>query len=210
MEKKNSNLTFGVDIDEVLRSLIPGMVRLYNEEFGENMSIDDVKDFVVDNSFPKIMERTGESASKWFFQDHGKELFLESDEIKGSKEALDTLRKYGKVIIISYQKSLANKIDTLQWLSEHGMEYDGICFVKDKSVVHVDWLIDDNDWNFIGTSCVFGALINAPYNEGVDVNSLAEKGGPSCAYIKRYNSLLDFSREAEFIYSGKFLRQMKI
>lgn len=99
MEKKNSNLTFGVDIDEVLRSLVPGMVRLYNEEFGENMSIDDVKDFVVDNSFPKIMERTGESASKWFFQDHGKELFLESDEIKGSKEALDTLRKYGKVIL---------------------------------------------------------------------------------------------------------------
>lgn len=192
-------ITFGVDIDEVLRALIPGMLRLYNEEFGDSLCMEDVKDFVVDNSFPKVMEKTGESASKWFFQDHGHELFYRSEEIKGAKEALDTLKKYGKVIIISYQKSVANKIDTLRWLESHEMEYDGICFVKDKSVVHTDWMVDDNDWNFIGSNATFGALINAPYNEDTDITELKKKS--NCLDIRRYGSLSEFANMIEKLYA---------
>ena len=199
MKNKEKQITFGVDIDEVLRALIPGMLKLYNEEFGDSMCMEDVKDFVVDNSFPKVMEKTGESASKWFFQDHGHELFYRSEEIRGAKEALDTLKKYGKVIIISYQKSVANKIDTLRWLESHEMEYDGICFVKDKSVVHTDWMVDDNDWNFIGSNATFGALINAPYNEGTDITELKEKS--NCLDIRRYGSLSEFANMIEKLYA---------
>ena len=61
MEKE---VTFGIDIDEVIRALVPHMLALYNREFNDNMKLEDVKDYVVDNAFPKIMERTGESASK--------------------------------------------------------------------------------------------------------------------------------------------------
>jgi 5'(3')-deoxyribonucleotidase len=191
MKTEETRITFGIDIDEVLRALIPGMLRIYNEEFDDVLCMEDVRDFVVDNSFPKIKDATGESASKWFFQDHGHELFYCSDEINGAREALRTLREYGKVIIISYQKSVANKIDTLQWLEAHGMEYDGICFVKDKSVVHTDWLVDDNDWNFIGSNATYGALINAPYNEETNIEEL--KGKSNCLDIKRYNSLSEFT-----------------
>lgn len=199
MKGKETQRTFGIDIDEVLRALIPGMLKLYNEEFGVSMCMEDVKDFVVDNSFPKVMETTGESASKWFFQDHGHELFYFSEGIKGAKEALDTLKKYGKVIIISYQKSVANKIDTLRWLESHGMEYDGICFVKDKSVVHTDWMVDDNDWNFIGSNATFGALINAPYNKDTDIAELKEKS--NCLDIRRYGSLSEFADMIEKEYA---------
>lgn len=199
MKNKEKQITFGVDIDEVLRALIPGMLKLYNEEFGDSMCMEDVKDFVVDNSFPKVMEKTGESASKWFFQDHGHELFYRSEEINGAKEALDTLKKHGKVIIISYQKSVANKIDTLRWLESHEMEYDGICFVKDKSVVHTDWMVDDNDWNFIGSNATFGALINAPYNEDTDIAELKEKS--NCLDIRRYGSLSEFANMIENLYA---------
>ena len=188
-------LTFGVDIDEVLRALVPAMVRLYNEEFGDNMRVEDVKDFVVDNSFPKIMETTGESASKWFFQTHGRQLFGGSEEIEGAREALAKLRKFGKVIIISYQKSVANKIDTLEWLNAHGMEYDGICFVKDKTLVHTMWLIDDNDWNFIGSNAQFGALINAPYNIDKDIKDIEAKS--NCCCIRRFESLSEFASMIE-------------
>ena len=45
--------------DEVLRSLLKYMVTLYNENFNENLDVNDVKDFVVENSFPKIYETTG-------------------------------------------------------------------------------------------------------------------------------------------------------
>lgn len=192
------DFTIGVDIDEVLRALVPGMVRLYNEAFGENMRLEDVKDFVVDNSFPKIMEATGESASKWFFQTHGHELFGCSEEIEGSREALARLRQFGKVIIISYQKSVANKVDTLEWLANHGMEYDGICFVKDKSIVHTDWMVDDNDWNFIGSNAEYGALINAPYNLDKDIDELIEQS--HCNRIFRFGSLAEFAAMIEDIY----------
>lgn len=196
---KQENLTFGVDIDEVLRALVPGMVRLYNNEFDDNMCFSDVKDFVVDNSFPKILEETGESASKWFFQDHGHELFYGSKEIEGAREALNILREIGKVIIISYQKTTDNKVDTLNWLAEHQMRYDGICFVKDKSVVHTTWMVDDNDWNFIGSNAEFGALINAPYNEDTDIDELCRKS--NCSEIKRYGSLLEFAYKIKETYA---------
>lgn len=196
MEKTNTaTLTFGIDIDEVLRALVPNMVRLYNREFGNVMKVSDVKDFVVDNSFPLIMERAGMSASKWFFQVHGFELFRESEEIEGAIEALNILRKYGKIIIITYQKSLENKIDTLQWLSEHGFEYDGICFVKDKTVVVTDYLIDDNDWNFIGSNAAHGVLINAPYNLHKDIEDIWWQS--HCSSMERAESLLSFAKGFE-------------
>ncbi len=187
MEKE---VTFGIDIDEVIRALVPHMLALYNREFNDNMKLEDVKDYVVDNAFPKIMERTGESASKWFFQDHGHELFYGSEMIDGAKSAIDVLREYGKVIIISYQKSLENKIDTLNWLDRYGIKYDGVCFVKDKSIVHTDFLIDDNDWNFIGCNSKAGVLVTAPYNKDVDMSELKAKS--NCEEIVRFGSLREF------------------
>ena len=189
-------ITFGIDIDEVLRALVPSMVGLYNRIFGDCMTVNDVTDFMVDLSFPLIRKETGESASKWFFQDHGKELFAGSPEIEGAREALQILRKYGKVIIISYQKSIENKVDTLQWLSEHNMEYDGICFVKDKTIIHTDYLVDDNDWNFIGSNAKCGILVNAPYNMDIDIRELRCKS--NCEEMWRVNNLMEFAK----LYDG--------
>lgn len=188
MEKE---ITFGIDIDEVIRAIVPNMLKLYNKEFNDNMKLEDVKDYVVDNSFPKIMKMTGESASKWFFQDHGNELFYGSEMIEGAKSAIDMLRTYGKVIIISYQKSLANKIDTLNWLDRYGIKYDGICFVKDKSIVHTDFLVDDNDWNFIGCNSKWGVIVTAPYNKEINMDELKAKS--NCEDIFRFGSLREFA-----------------
>jgi hypothetical protein len=74
-ERFDGIITFGIDCDEVLRSLLNGMVSLYNEKFGENMTRDEVRDFNVEVSFPKIKEMTGKTSAEWFFQEHGQELF---------------------------------------------------------------------------------------------------------------------------------------
>ena len=187
MENK---FTFAIDVDEVLRSLLKNMVDLYNENFGENMTVDDVKDFVVENSFPKIYEVTGISPSKWFFQDHGEELFVRGEAFPNIKRDLDILRQYGDVIIVTYQKSYQNKIDTLKWLEEHGIVPDGVCFLKDKTLLHTDFVVDDNDWNLIGSNAKFGILIDAPYNKNVDLEELWEKS--NCEKIWRCSSLHDF------------------
>lgn len=186
-----SRFTFAIDVDEVLRSLLKNMVALYNENFDENLDVNDVKDFVVENSFPKIYETTGISPSKWFFQDHGEELFARGEAYPGIKNDLETLRKYGDVIIVTYQKSYQNKIDTLKWLEEHGLAPDGICFLKDKSLLHTDFLVDDNDWNFIGCNARFGVLIDAPYNRSVNADELCDKS--NCDKIFRFGSLHEFT-----------------
>lgn len=184
-------ITFAIDCDEVLRSLLNNMVSLYNREFNDNMTYEDVKDFVVDVSFPKIEETTGITASQWFFQDHSEELFVESEALPRVKEAIEHLKEIGDVIIVTYQKSNKNKIQTLNWLEEHGIIPNGICFLKDKTLIHCDYFIDDNDWNFIGCNCKYGVLITAPYNKNVELKDLKEKS--NCIEINRYDSLYDFA-----------------
>ena len=187
---------FGIDIDEVLRGLCLEMIKLYNREFNDSIEMWDIKDFDVDISFPRIKERTGESASKWFFQEHGHELFYESPALAGAPEAVKRLREMGnQIFIISYQKTLSNKIDTLKWLEKNGIEYDGVCFVKDKTIVHLDYLIDDNDWNFIKCNCRNGVIVTAPYNRNIGLGLL--KKVSNCDTIQRVNSLEEFVNKFE-------------
>lgn len=182
-------MTFGIDIDECLRHLLSRMVKLYNENFHQNMTVDDAKDYVVENSFPAIA-MTGQSASKWFFQDHGKELFRLSKPIGDVSDYISRLRKYGKVILISYQKSYTNKIDILWWLDKHEVEYDGICFVKDKSIVHTDYLCDDNSWNFGNSNTEHAILITAPYNKEDNLDDILATS--NCKDIQRFDTLEQF------------------
>ena len=195
MEQK-AKKKFLVDVDDVLRSLVPNMVRIYNEEFNENMSYDDVTIYYVDKSFPKVKERF-DNVPHWFFQVHGHELFYESEPIKGAVEAVNKLREYGTVEIVTKQRSTQNKVDTLMWLDRVGVKYDSVSFVTHKSIVCCDYFIDDFHENFIGCGSegATGILINAPYNRNIDLNQLKPYTGFS--RILRYDSLADFIKDID-------------
>ena len=188
----HNKITFAIDCDEVLRALLNNMVSLYNKEFNDSLAYDDITDFIVDNSFPKIKEITGDTASKWFFQDHGSELFLKSEALPKIKESIEILKKYGDVIVVTYQKTYKNKTDTLDWLEKQGIFPDGICFLKNKTLIHPTFFIDDNDWNFVGCNADIGILITAPYNKTIDVSKLYEL--TNCKKMYRFSSLYDFAK----------------
>lgn len=179
----DKNFVFAIDCDEVLRQTLDAMVDLYNKHFNGNKTRDDVKDFVCENSFPDIQPATGMTASQWFFQEHSKELFFETKPFPDIKEDIERLRKYGRVLIITYQKSYVNKIDTLRWLEAQGIECDGICFVKDKALVNADYLVDDNDWNFRCSGVKNAIVVNAPYNKDVPDDQILQ----SSAFINTVN-----------------------
>lgn len=183
--------TFAVDVDEVLRDNLSNMLRVYNEEYKDDKKLSDLHDFRVDISFPKIAEATGQTASKYFFEQHAQEVFTDAEAIEGAKEAIDILRNYGKVIIVTYQKNTENRIRTLEWLDKYSIKFDSICFTRDKSIVHADYMIDDNDWNFIGCNCCHGILIDRPYNQETDITELTSKS--NCKNIFRYASLVKFA-----------------
>jgi uncharacterized HAD superfamily protein len=196
METRKRNLRFLVDVDDVLRDLVHNMVQLYNREFGTNMVYDDVKIYFTNVSFPLVVEKYGD-APHWFFQEHGHELFLESGPIVGAIDAVNSLKQYGTVQIVTKQRTTQNKIDTLLWLDKVGVKYDSISFVKNKSTVRCDFFIDDFHDNFIGCGSEggTGVLINAPYNAQVDLEQLKAETGFD--RIVRYGSLAEFVNNVE-------------
>ena len=114
-------------------------------------------------------------------------------KLNSLQQDIETLKMYGEVYIVTYQKSYQNKIDTLNWLFDNGITYDGICFVKDKSLIRCDFLIDDNDYNIIRGNAKVGILITAPYNKDMNIIDLEYESG--CDRVFRFDSLHDFVQD---------------
>ena len=203
------DLVFGIDCDGVLRDSLKDMVRIYNAEIGDDMKVSDVKNFNVDVSFPRIYKETGIPAAEWFFDCHSEELFLNSKPIKGVQWAMRILREFGKVVIVTYQRSCENKLHTIEWLCRNKLMCDDVCFLKDKGLFRCDYFVDDNISNFEGSNSKNAVLISAPYN--TDVKLYDEDGEEikaedsalakiykisNCENAMRFNSLKSF---AEYI-----------
>lgn len=195
------DFTIGIDVDGVLRDNLQIMVDLYNENFKKNKEVSDIKDFRTEITFPDIEPATGKTASEWFFQDHSKEIFLNAKPFYNVAEDIKRLRELANVVIITYQKSFLNKFQTLSWLEDNGIEYDGLIFMKDKTKFICDYLIDDNDWNFLGSNAKHGILIDAPYNEGKSVDDICKSS--NCESIVRYKNLHEFTEDFCRLYSPR-------
>lgn len=195
------NLTIGIDVDGVLRDNLQIMVDLYNKEFNGSMTVDDIKDFRTEITFPTIEATTGKTASEWFFQDHSKEIFVKASAFDNVAEDIKRLREIANVVIITYQKTILNRMQTLCWLELNGIEYDGLIFMKDKTKFICDYLVDDNDWNFLGSNAKHGILINAPYNKEKSVEDVLKSS--NCESLVRYNNLHEFVEDFCMLYGDK-------
>lgn len=155
-----------IDMDGVVRNIFDEMCIIYNNVFGTHLCVDDIFDYDVDVVFTKIKENIGISAADYFFKLYAYRLFYETNPYDGVKEALEKLRDEGhKVVIVTWQYTLDNKLNTLRFLDRHNIPYDDICFTKDKWMIQGDWLIDDNP-EFITDERDKSRkiMINMPYN----------------------------------------------
>ena len=191
METTKKRPTIAIDVDGVLRYNLGIMVDMYNKEFGLDMKESDVKDFLTEISFPLIEKNLNVSSSTYFFSTHAKEVFLDAPSYPNVKEDIDRLKTVADVIIITYQKGYGNKRYALEWLEKNGIEPNGICFLRDKTLVHCDALIDDNDWNFYGTHVGTSVLITQPYNANIALDGLMTR--TNSKQVVRVNSLHDFT-----------------
>lgn len=134
-----------IDVDGVIRNINETMCRMYNQLFNENLTVDDIHFYEVEKVFTKFKEEKGINAAEYFFEISSREVFLESNPYDGVKEAIQKLMDNGhKVIIVTWQHTLMNKINTLFFLEMNNIPYDDICFTRDKWMIQGDWLIDDN------------------------------------------------------------------
>lgn len=170
-----------VDVDGVIRNMFDNMCKVYNNCFNEHMTVEDIFDYDVDIVFPRIREQIGISAADYFFKLYAYDLFLESKPYDGVKEALEKLRKEGhKVVIVTWQYTLDNKMNTLKFLFNNEIPYDDICFTRDKWMIQADWIIDDNpEFLLDEREKSKKIMINMPYNKEyqskfLNVNNLCE------------------------------------
>lgn len=170
-----------IDIDGVLRNILDTMCRIYNEDFCTTIKEEDVKKYHVDEAFTLIKERIGISGVEYFFDDNGFRIFRCSRPYEGVRDAMKKLHEMGhKIIIVSFQRSHENRIDTLEWLNSNNIYYDDICFTKDKDIVKGDIMVDDNpEFLYQLTDNCQPVLIDMPYNK-------------ECHSFVRYNTFIDF------------------
>lgn len=189
-------MKFCVDIDAVLRDMLTPMIEIYNSDFNENLTLEDVKDYDVDVSFPQIALHSDMCAYDYFFSFHSSEIVRHAPAIENAAEALDLLRSHGhEVIIVSYQPTLNMKIQTLHWLAEHGMHYDKIVFTdtpSKKSISnHCDYIIDDRP-EYLEESTAIQVCIDYPYNRYKSYN-----GG-------RWNNIYEYANIITSVKEGEY------
>ena len=174
-------MTFKIDCDGVLRNLLERMCNIYNVEFGTNIKPEDCLYYDVDKVFTLCQEKLGISARNFMFNQYSQLLFKYGPIFDKAKEAIDMLHEAGhKIIIVTAQSSVDNKIYTLEWLRDNNIYYDDIVFTENKDIVKGDYMIDDSldILNDISKPTIPICIV-APYNK------------QNFKY-RKYNSLYDF------------------
>ena len=167
-----------IDVDGVIRDIMPVVCQIYNDEFGTSYTVEDITDYDISLLFKGIREKYDMTASDFFFRKNASKVFLRSKPFDGVREAITILREKGhKVVICTWQFTLGNIMRTLNFLDVWGIKYDDICFTKDKWMVKCDYIIDDNP-GFLIDERETGKkiIIDAPYNrEWNDEGIIREK-----------------------------------
>lgn len=100
-------------------------------------------------------------------------MFAEMPVIDGAVEAIQNLRDAGVFIrIITHRLIPGTKpsmviADTVDWLEHHGIEFDDICFLADKSALNCDLLIEDSPSNIAAYAEAGKRVLiyDQPYNQ---------------------------------------------
>lgn len=98
-------------------------------------------------------------------------IFLHGGAIRAAREGVSALREQGHTIHIctarDYGQSGASASNTARWLAHESIYYDSLTFSHDKTIVAVDYMIDDRIENYdalVGAG-VRAVLMDQPWNQ---------------------------------------------
>lgn len=190
-----------IDIDGVLRDVVYTAVRLYNEAFagrtGKIITRADVTEYNFRNSMPELKDPV-----RWVFEENMHSVLHNSPAFSGIKEALQMLKPFCNITILSKQPSKLAQECTIHWLWWHqiGDLADEICLFCDHKrnhTSHYDIVVDDYPENFRGMrDDQMAVLISAPYNLDFDprIKTYPDHSELPTNFV-RFCSLLEFSKD---------------
>lgn len=149
-----------IDMDEVIADAVKKHIACYNKGFNAAITVDDLqgkklRQIVEPDLVPQVISYLADAG---FFRD--------LDVIEDSQEVIRELSKHYEIFIataaMDFPTSFAAKYE---WLKEHFafIPDQNIVFCGNKSIIHADYLIDDNvrQLNNFGGE---GILYTAPHN----------------------------------------------
>ena len=148
-----------IDMDEVLTHFSDSCLDLFNKEFKEKYTTEDLLG-------KKLVELDARFEDKVDHYLANESFFLDLKVIKDSQEVIRKLSTHYEIYIVTaameFPASLAPKY---LWLKQHFsfLNEKNFVFCGDKSIIHADYLIDDTP-SHLDTFTGQGILFTAPHN----------------------------------------------
>lgn len=163
-----------VDMDEVLADALGKLIRLYNAEFSENLTVEDMWGHWMVNVLP------AERQDRLMAYLQEKDFFEDLEVMPDSQRVLERLSGRYEIFVATAAMEFPNSFGPkFRWLERHFpfLSPTRFVFCGDKSILHADYLIDDmprHFQRFAGQGVLFTAAHNANVVAKVRVNNWLE------------------------------------
>jgi 5'(3')-deoxyribonucleotidase len=195
---ENTKMVIGVDVDGVVADLHPVWLALYNKEFSDNKTVEDMKEHW---SVTRILKKEC-STEKMISYLHLPDLYHNVKPIVGALEGIQAIRARGHRVVLVTACEKGTEGGKYDWVTGYKTitRREDWLVMKDKSLAAVDVLIDDKEEN-INTFPKIGVIFDAPYNK--ECKALRLNGWADISRIldiieKKNDTILDSARKVVY------------
>ena len=151
-------MIIAVDVDDVIISLVPIWLYLYNNDYKDNLSKNNIIDWQIDKF---VKPECGQNIYNYI---EDPRIYDLCKPVENSFEAISILREQARIIFVT-SATIGCAGRKYVWLKEHGYinKLEDYVEAKDKYLINYDYLIDDNYAN-IEYSNKNNYLFSAPWN----------------------------------------------
>ncbi len=162
-----------IDMDEVMADFVNKHLNVYNKSYNDNVTVEDLQGKKLWQHRPHLSDEIRAFIDEPHF-------FRDLDVMEGSQEVIKELSSRFEIFITTAaMEHPVSFTDKYEWLQEHFpfLSDMNIVFCGDKSIIHADYLIDDNARHFKrfqGQGILFTAYHNIHETDYLRVNNWQE------------------------------------
>ncbi|MEW9702511.1 5'-3'-deoxyribonucleotidase [Paenibacillus sp. SI8] len=148
-----------IDMDEVVADFNTKHLRVFNRDFNENLSLEDLKGTRLRELRPHLKNEILSYLNDPTF-------FRDLDVMANSQEVIQELSERFEIFITTAAMEFPSSFTAkYEWLQEYFgfLNEMNFVFCGDKSIIHADYLIDDNSRHFQRFAGQ-GILFTSPHN----------------------------------------------
>lgn len=173
MDYGDSAMRVGIDLDGVVADFNNGWMRVYNEEFGTDLTADQVNSWHAPPQLTHFDDLSG--FWRWARRDEDASIFRHFDVYPGAIEALETLATRHEIVILTMRPPWATH-DTLTWIAKRRLPTREVHIVTDKWTVDCEVYLDDSPF-------ILAALVQH------------RTGATVCRYVRPWNEPVPGARD---------------